>query len=42
MKTSKRVIAVDDFEYRVMVKAVNEFRTDLKKDEKPTEEVDIC
>lgn len=35
-----RVISVDNYEQRLMVAGLNEFRNDLLKDGKPTEDVD--
>ena len=40
MTEEKRVIAVDDFEYRLMVQGLNDFRNDLIHGEKPTEDID--
>jgi len=37
----KRKIKVDDFELRVIVKALNELRNQLIADNKPTEDVDM-
>jgi len=37
----KRKIKVDDFELRVIVKALNELRNQLIADKKPTEDVDM-
>lgn len=40
MSEEKRVISVDEFERRLMVSGLNDFRNDLIKKEKPTEDVD--
>lgn len=40
MKTDKRVITVDSFEHDLLINGFNEFRNQLLKDEKPTEDVD--
>lgn len=40
MSKDSRVIAVDDFEHRLMVAGLNDFRNDLIQDGKPTEDVD--
>lgn len=40
MSEEKRVIAVDDFEHRLMVNGIADFRNDLIKEDKPTEDVD--
>ena len=37
----KRKIKVDDFELRVIVRALNELRNQLITDNKPTDDVDI-
>lgn len=37
----KRKIKVDDFELRVIVKALNELRNQLIADNKPTDDVDV-
>jgi len=37
----KHKIKVDDFELRVIVKALNELRNQLIADNKPTEDVDV-
>ena len=36
----KRKIKVDDFELRVIIKALNELRNQLIADDKPTDDVD--
>lgn len=41
MSEEKRVISIDDFEHRLMVKGLIDFRNDLIKDEKPTEDIDV-
>ena len=40
MAEEKRVIEVSDFDHRLMVNGLNDFRNDLIKDDKPTEDVD--
>lgn len=40
MKEEERVLTLDDYEYGVVVNALNEFRNDLIKDERPTDAVD--
>ena len=40
MSDEKKVITVDDFDYRLMVNGLNNFRNDLIKEDKPTEDVD--
>ena len=40
MSDEKKVITVDDFEHRLMVNGLNNFRNDLIKEDKPTEDVD--
>lgn len=40
MSEEKRVISIDDFEHRLMVKGLNDFRNDLIQGEKPTEDID--
>lgn len=40
MKEEKRVLTLDDYEYGVVVNALNELRNDLIKDERPTDAVD--
>ena len=39
MREEKRVIVVDPDEHRLMVKGLNEFRTKLNNEGRPTEEV---
>ena len=41
MLEEKRVISIDDFEHRLIVKGLIDFRNDLIKDEKPTEDIDV-
>lgn len=36
----ERVLALDDYEYGVVINALNELRNDLIKDERPTDAVD--
>ena len=38
MAEEKKVITLDDFEQRLMVSGLMDFRNDLLKEEKPTEE----
>jgi len=41
MKESEKIIvALDDFEQRLMVSGLADFRNDLIRDEKPTEDID--
>ena len=40
MTDEKRVIVLDDFEQRLIVNGLTEFRNDLLREEKPTEDVD--
>ena len=40
MSDEKKVITVDDFDHRLMVNGLNNFRKDLIKEDKPTEDVD--
>ncbi len=40
MKEEERVLTLDDYEYGVVVNALNEFRNDLIKDDRPTDAVD--
>ena len=40
MSDEKKVITVDDFDHRLMVNGLNNFRNDLIKEDKPTEDVD--
>ena len=40
MRDEKKVITVDDFDHRLMVNGLNNFRNDLIKEDKPTEDVD--
>lgn len=40
MTEEKRIITLDDFEQRLMVNGLNDFRNDLLKADKPTEDVD--
>ena len=36
----KEVVTLDDFEQRLLVNGLNDFRNDLLKEDKPTEDVD--
>ena len=40
MPEEKKIITVDDFEHRLMVNGLTDFRNDLIKEDKPTEDVD--
>lgn len=40
MAEEKVVVALDNFEQRLMVSGLADFRNDLIRDEKPTEDVD--
>ena len=40
MAEEKRVISIDDFEHRLMVKGLNDYRNDLIQGDKPTEDID--
>ncbi|KUO73196.1 MAG: hypothetical protein APF77_13120 [Clostridia bacterium BRH_c25] len=40
MKEEERVLTLDDYEYGVVVNALNEMRNDLIKEERPTDAVD--
>ena len=40
MGNGKVVVEMDDFEQRLMVSGLADFRNDLIRDEKPTEDVD--
>ena len=40
MTEEKRIVTLDDFEQRLMVNGLNDFRKDLLKADKPTEDVD--
>lgn len=40
MAENKVVVALDSFEQRLMVSALTDFRNDLLREEKPTEDVD--
>ena len=39
MAEEKKVITLDDFEQRLMVSGLMDFRNDLIKEEKPTEDI---
>ncbi len=41
MADEKRIIEVDDFDHRLMVNGLNDFRNDLIKENKPTEDLDM-
>jgi len=40
MKEEERVLTLDDYEYGVVVNALNELRNGLIKEERPTDAVD--
>ena len=40
MKEEERVLTLDDYEYGVVVNALNDLRNDLIKGERPTDAVD--
>lgn len=40
MKEEERLLTLDNYEYGVVVNALNEFRNDLIKGERPTDAVD--
>jgi hypothetical protein len=40
MTEEKRIVTLDDFEQRLMVNGLNDFRNELLKADKPTEDVD--
>lgn len=40
MTEEKRIVTLDDFEQRLMVNGLNDFRNELLKEDKPTEDVD--
>ena len=40
MAAERRVVMLDDFEQRLMVNGLTDFRNDLLREEKPTEDVD--
>lgn len=39
MAEEKKVVTLDDFEQRLMVSGLMDFRNDLFRDEKPTEDI---
>ncbi len=39
MAEEKKVVTLDDFEQRLMVSGLMDFRNDLLRDEKPTEDI---
>jgi len=41
MADDKIVVTLDSFEQRLMVSALTDFRNDLLREEKPTEDVDV-
>lgn len=40
MADEKRVVMLDDFEQRLMVNGLTDFRNDLLQEDKPTEDLD--
>lgn len=40
MSDEKRVVILEDFEQRLMVNGLTDFRNDLLREDKPTEDVD--
>lgn len=40
MADEKRIVAMDDFEHRLMVNSLNDFRNDLIRADKPHEDID--
>ena len=40
MADEQRVVMLDDFEQRLMVNGLTDFRNDLHREDKPTEDVD--
>lgn len=40
MAHEKRVVMLDDFEQRLMVNGLTDFRNDLLREDKPTEDLD--
>ena len=40
MADEKRVVILDDFEQRLMVNGLTDFRNDLLREDKPTEDLD--
>ena len=40
MAQTQRLIQVSDYEQRLMVAGLNDFRNDLIRDDKPTEDID--
>ena len=40
MRDEKRVVALNDYEQRLMVRGLTDFRNDAIRDGKPTEEVE--
>lgn len=40
MAVDKVVVTLDSFEQRLMVNGLNDFRNDLIRDDKPTEDID--
>ena len=39
MAEEKKIVTLDDFEQRLMVSGLMDFRNDLLRDEKPTEDI---
>ena len=40
MAEEKRVLSIDDFEHRLLVNGLINFRNDIIRNEKPTEDID--
>lgn len=40
MKAEKRVVTLDEFQHNLLINGMNEYRNDLLKEQKPTEDVD--
>lgn len=40
MREERRLICVDDFQHNLLINGINEFRNDLLREDKPTEDVD--
>ena len=41
MRDEKRVVTLNDYEQRLMVRGLTDFRNDALRDGKPTEDVDL-
>ena len=40
MKEKRRVVVLDDFDHRVVIRALNDLRSNQIKEQKPTEDVE--